>query len=218
MIEGALKGRTFDLDASATSGGNVVFSTSADSTLVGSRIRIRPHWTLGALLPVSSLQSAATEDSADRVMFFDSASGQFQIDWLYAASGVAQWARDGDTSLANDGSRIIPPQAGMLVQLRSTPATLTLLGEVRTIALALPQASGTSLRSTGLATPQLPGALPFTSGSRLRIWSGDADPTMAKYQNYLLNPPSDWVDETTGLDVTQQPLLDAFRAFFLVQP
>jgi hypothetical protein len=218
VLDGTLKGRTFDLDASATSGGNIVLSTSADSTLVGARIRIRPHWTLGALLPVAALQSAATEDSADRVMFFDSASGQFQIDWLYATSGAAQWARDGDTSLANDGSRIIPPQAGMLVQLRSTPATLTLLGEVRTIALALPQASGTSLRSTGLATPQLPGALPFTSGSRLRIWSGDADPTTAKYQNYLLNPPSDWVDETTGLDVTQQPLLEAFRAFFLVQP
>jgi hypothetical protein len=151
-------------------------------------------------------------------MFFDSTSGQFQIDWLHTTAGAAQWVRDGDTSLANDGSRIIPPQAGMLVQLRSTPTTLTLLGEVRTVALALPQTSGTSLRSTGLATPQTPGALPFAPGSRLRLWSGDADPTTATYQNYLLNPQSDWVDESTGLDVTQQPLLDAFRAYFLVQP
>ena len=218
VMDGTLKGRTLDIDASATSGGNIVLTSSADTKLVGTRITIRPHWTLGALLPVGALQPATTEDAADRVMFFDSASGQFQIDWLHTTAGAAQWVRDGDASLANDGSRIIPPQAGMLVQLRTTPTTLTLLGEVRTVALALPQTSGTSLRSTGLATPQTPGALPFTPGSRLRLWSGDADPTVAKYQNYLLNPQSEWVDETTGLDVTQQPLLDAFRAFFLVQP
>ena len=218
VLDGTLKGRTFDLNASATSGGNIMITTSADSSLVGTSIRIRPHWTLGALLPVGALQPAATEDAADRVMFFDSASGQFQIDWLHTTAGAAQWVRDGDASLANDSSRIIPPQAGMLVQLRSTPTTLTLLGEVRTVTLALPQTSGTSLSSTGLATPQTPGALPFTPGSRLRLWSGDADPTTATYQNYLLNPQSDWVDESTGLDVTQQPLLDAFRAFFLVQP
>jgi hypothetical protein len=92
------------------------------------------------------------------------------------------------------------------------------LGEVRTAALALPQTAGTSLLGMGLSTPQSPGAQPFTSGSRLRLWSGDTDPSTAVYQNYLLNPQSQWVDESTGLEVTNLPLLDGFRAFFLVKP
>ncbi|MFZ2276727.1 MAG: SdrD B-like domain-containing protein [Prosthecobacter sp.] len=219
VLNGALTGRTWDLDATVSTSSSISLTTSADSALAGARIRIRPHWTLGALLPVSGLQAAATADTADRLMFFDSASGQFLIDWLQAATnGGAQWVRDGDASLANDAARVIPPQTGMLVQIRSTPATLTFLGEVRSAALALPQTAGTALLGTGLATAKTPGAQPFTIGSRLRLWSGDTDPATAVYQNYLLNPQSQWVDETTGLEVTNLTLLDGFRAFFLVKP
>lgn len=103
------------------------------------------------------------------------------------------------------------------MQIRSTPATLTFLGTVRTTPLALPPASGTRFIGTGLATPLAPGAQPFTSGSRLRRWNGDTDCAAANYQNFLLNPQSQWIDEATGLDVTSQPLLDAFRAYFLVK-
>ncbi len=217
VLSGTLKGRTYEVDAAA-SATTLTLGTGADSALAGARVSLRPHWTLGALLPVTSLQAASTADAADRVMFFDSASGQFQIDWLQATASGAQWVRDGDASLANDAARIIPPQTGMLVQVRSTAATLTLLGEVRTSALALPQTAGTTLRGTGLATAQAPGTLPFATGSRLRLWSGDTDASTAVYQNYLLNPQSQWVDETTGLEVTNLPLLDGFRAFFLVKP
>ncbi|OYW77731.1 MAG: hypothetical protein B7Z37_02850 [Verrucomicrobia bacterium 12-59-8] len=218
VLSGALNGRTMELDATATTTSSIALTTTADSALAGARICIRPHWTLGGLLPASSLQPGEATDAADRVMFFDSASGQFQIDWLHATTGTPQWVRDGDTALADDAARIISPQAGMLVQIRSTPATFTFLGEVRTTALALPQTTGTSLCGTGLAMSQAPGAHPFTPGSRLRLWGGDTDPATAAYQNYLLNPQSQWVDETTGLEVTKLPLLEAFRAFFVVKP
>ena len=220
VLDGALAGTTYNINTTASSGSTLALASSADSSLAGARIAIRPAWALAALVPVGSLQAAATEDAADRILFFDSASGQFQIDWLYSATtgGTPQWVRDGDTSLASDGTRLVPPQSGMLVQVRSTPATLTFVGEVRTTALVLPQTSGTTLIGTGLPLPKAPGALPFTTGSSLRIWSGDADPATAAYQNYLLNAPAEWIDETTGLDVTQQPLLDGFRAFFLVKP
>jgi hypothetical protein len=92
-------------------------------------------------------------------------------------------------------TRVIPPQEGMLVQIRSTPATLTFVGEVRTAPLALPQTAGTHLLGTGLVTPQTPGAQAHAIGSRLRLWSGDTDPASAAYQNYLLNPQSQWIDE-----------------------
>ena len=218
VLDGTLRGRTFDIDTTASSNSTLVLTTTADTALAGARIRVRPHWTLGSLLPVSALQPGASTEAADRVMYFDSSSGQFQINWLHATTGTAQWVRDGDDSLADAATRVIPPQAGMLLQIRSTPATLTFLGEVRSTALALPQSAGTVLRGTGLPTPQVPGAQPFTLGSRLRLWSGDADPATAVYQNYLLDPQSRWVDEATGLDVSSTPLLDGFRAFFLVKP
>ncbi|MDB6003702.1 MAG: hypothetical protein JWR15_689, partial [Prosthecobacter sp.] len=219
VMDGALRGRTFDLDTTAATASSITLATAPESSLASARVRIRPHWTLGALLPVSGLQPATASEEADRLMMFDSATGKFQINWLQATSGGAgQWVRDGDAGLADDAARTLPPQAGMLVQIRSTPATLTFLGEVRTTALALPQTAGTTLGGTGLATPQTPASQPFTTGSRLRLWSGDSDPATAAYQNYLLNAQAQWVDEATGVDVSTQPLLDGFRAFFLVKP
>ena len=150
--------------------------------------------------------------ASHRVLFFDSATNSFQIHWVSATSTTPQWLRDDDTS-----ARLISPQDGLFVQIRSTPATLTFLGTVRSTALALPQSAGTRFIGTGLATPLAPGAQPFTSGSRLRLWNGDTDPAAANYQNFLLNPQSQWIDEATGLDVTSQPLLDAFRAYFWVK-
>ena len=158
------------------------------------------------------MQAAATQDNADRVLFFDSNTNSFLIHWLSAATTEPQWLRDGDAS-----ARVIAPQEGLFLQIRSTPAVVTFLGSVRSTQLALPQSSGTRFIGTGLATPLAPSAQPFSLGSRLRLWNGDADAAAVNYQNYLLNPQSRWIDEDTGLDVTTQPFLDAFRAHFLVK-
>lgn len=45
-----------------------------------------------------------------------------------------------------------------------------------------------------------------------------SNPATAVYQNYLLNAQSQWVDEATGMEVTNLPLLEGFRAFFLLKP
>ena len=204
VLDGPLAGQTFDIDTH--------LNLPSYVALAGVRVAIRPHWTLDTLLPATALQSASAQDDADRVLFFDSATNSFQIHWVSATSTTPQWLRDDDTS-----ARLISPQDGLFVQIRSTPATLTFLGTVRSTALALPQSAGTRFIGTGLATPLAPGAQPFTSGSRLRLWNGDTDPAAANYQNFLLNPQSQWIDEATGLDVTSQPLLDAFRAYFWVK-
>lgn len=204
VLDGPLSGQIFDLDAQ--------LNLPASLALAGVRVAIRPHWTLDSLLPVSALQAAATQDNADRVLFFDSNTNSFQIHWLSAATTEPQWLSDGIAS-----ARIIAPQEGLFVQIRSTPAVVTFLGPVRSTQLALPQSSGTRFIGTGLATPLAPSAQPFSLGSRLRIWNGDADAAAVNYQNYLLNPQSRWIDEATGIDVTTQPLLDAFRAHFLVK-
>jgi protocatechuate 3,4-dioxygenase beta subunit len=215
VLDGALAGRVFDIDTTASTGGALALTTAADSDLVGARLRVRPHHTLGALLPADMLQPGAAAEEADRVMFFDTALNNFQVLWLQAAADTARWT---DAGGATDvSSRVIPPQAGLFVQVRATPVTLTFIGEVRAAPLALPQSAGTHLLGSGLVKAQTPGSRTHTSGSRLRLWSADDGSASAAYHNYLLNPESRWIDEATGLDVTTEPLLDAFRAFFLVK-
>ena len=214
-LDGALAGRTYDI--TSTSGSSITLSGAVDAALLGARISLRPHQTLGTLLPAAVLLASATEEDADRVLFYDSTTNSFQIYWLRAAATGAQWVRAGDASLADASARIIAPQEGMLVQVRSTPVALTLHGEVRSAALAPPQAAGTRLIGTGLSVPLAPGAQSHTVGARIRLWSGDTDPASATYQNYLLNEQSQWIEEATGVDVTTQPILDVFRAYFLVK-
>jgi hypothetical protein len=195
VLDGPLAGQTFDTSSD--------LKLASSAALAGARVVIRPHWTLGELLQAENFQSGDTTEETHRALFFDSATNSFQALALTDETAAA---------------RVIPPQEGLFVQVRGTPATLAFLGEVRTAPLALPQTAGTRLIGTGLATPRSPGSQSHAAGSRLRLWNGDTDPAAAIYQNYLLDPQSRWIDEYTGLDVTSQPLLDAFRAFFLVRP
>jgi hypothetical protein len=89
---------------------------------------------------------------------------------------------------------------------------------VRAAPLALPQSAGTRFIGTGLALPLAPGAQPHTTGSRLRLWSGDADPATAAYHNYPPQRPVP-LDRRDHRHRHHHParLLDAFRAYFFGQ-
>jgi hypothetical protein len=52
-------------------------------------------------------------------------------------------------------------------------------------------------------------------GSKLRLWSGDADPATGTYWNYQLDPAVQWIDARNGQNVSTQKLLQPFRAHFL---
>lgn len=216
VLDGVLAGRVFDIEADASTGSTLMLTAAADAVMKGARICIRPHRTLGALLPAGLLHAAATAEEADRVLLFDSMTGSFEVLWLRAEETGAKWVA-GD-SATDATTRVIGPQEGMFVQLRVAPAAFTFTGEVRSTPLALPMDKGTRLLGSGLALPQAPAVQSLPSGTSLRLWSGDADPSTATYLNYQLTPSSQWTDEATGLDVTGQPLLDAFRAFFFVHP
>jgi hypothetical protein len=194
VLDGTLVGQTFDIGSD--------LKLASVAPVAGARVAIRPHWTLNTLLPASAFQSGSTTEESDRALTFDSATNGFQTHPL----------ADESTAL-----RVVPPQEGLFVQIRSTAVTRAFLGEVRTSPLALPQSAGTRFIGTGLALPLTPGSQPHSAGSRLRLWSGDADPATAAYHNYLLNEQSHWIDESTGTDITTQPALDAFRAHFLVK-
>ncbi|MDP1590392.1 MAG: SdrD B-like domain-containing protein, partial [Prosthecobacter sp.] len=194
VLDGPLAGQTFDIGSD--------LKLASVAAVAGARVAIRPHWTLATLLPASAFEPGSTPEEADRALTFDSATNSFQTHPL------------ADEATA---TRVVPPQEGLFVQIRTTAVTLAFLGEVRAAPLALPQSAGTRFIGTGLALPLAPGSQPHATGSRLRLWSGDADPATAGYHNYLLNDQSRWIDETTGIDVTTQPALDACRAHFLVK-
>jgi protocatechuate 3,4-dioxygenase beta subunit len=194
VLDGPLSGQTFDIGSD--------LKLASVAAVAGARVAIRPHWTLATLLPASAFEHGSTPEEADRALTFDSATNSFQTHPL------------ADEATA---TRVVPPQEGLFVQIRTTDVTLSFLGEVRAAPLALPQSAGTRFIGTGLALPLAPGSQPHTTGSRLRLWSGDADPSTAAYHNYLLNDQSRWIDETTGIDITTQPAFDAFRAYFLVK-
>ncbi|WP_461785603.1 hypothetical protein, partial [Prosthecobacter sp.] len=194
VLDGTLAGQTFDLGSD--------LKLASGAAVAGARVAIRPHWTLSTLLPASAFHSGSTPEESDRALTFDSASNGFQMH---------PFADESTTR------RVLPPQEGLFVQIRSTAVTLAFLGEVRTSPLALPHSAGTRFIGTGLALPLTPGSQPHSVGSRLRLWSGDADPATAAYHNCLLNDQSQWIDESTGADITTQTALDAFRAHFLVK-
>jgi hypothetical protein len=100
----------------------------------------------------------------------------------------------------------------MLLQIRNQASTITLFGELR----LTPETpgSGTQFRGTGSALPQAPSTLEARPGSKLRLWSGDADPATGTYFNYQLDPAAHWIDARTNLDVSAQKLLLPFRAHF----
>lgn len=195
VLDGPLVGRVFDVDAG--------LKLSSSAAISGARVAIRPHHTLASLLPATAFEMGDNEETSDRALSFDSATNSFQTHLL--ASDAA-------------AGRVVAADEGLFVQVRRKPVTLVFSGEVRGQPLALPTNGGTRLLGTGLALPRTPGALGLPSGSRLRLWSGDADPATAAYQNLLLDEASRWIDESNGADLTAEPLLEAFRAFFQVRP
>jgi hypothetical protein len=215
ILTGALTGHTYDLDLSTSRGNALNLLQNAPAGLLGERIALRPHWTLAQLVPASQLQAAESTTLADRALFWDAATQNFQIHWLQAASSGPRWVRQGDSTLRDAGSRLLQPQEGLLLQLRGSPATLFFSGELRTHALPAPAAGSTQFRGTSSLQSQKPATLDLKTGARLRLWSGDRDPASASYQNLQLMPGAQWQDTTTGQDVSEQELLQPFRAQFI---
>jgi hypothetical protein len=146
-------------------------------------------------------------------MFFDTSVNAFRVYWIMNDGTKLQWVREGDATLSDACHRVVRPQEGMLLQIRDQASTITLFGELRLT--PEPAATGTQFRGTGSVLPQPPSSLEVSPGSKLRLWSGDADPATGTYWNYQLDPAAQWIDARTSLNVSTQKLLLPFRAHFL---
>jgi protocatechuate 3,4-dioxygenase beta subunit len=203
--------------------------TTLPSTLSGARIAVRSHYTLSQLMPAYTFTAARSPSSADRIIFF--ANNSFSSHWLTAGTtGAKHWSLNSDATLADTGSRVVPPGEAMLLHVRSASATRVITGTYRTAPLTLKVSAASQFIGTGAIAAQSPGSLRYTTGTgftsgdtsaqadRLRLWQGDATVGATGYMNYFLHSSGHWVQESDAGLVSQDaaPFLQAFRGIFLV--
>ncbi|MCA1963951.1 MAG: hypothetical protein LDL31_08410, partial [Prosthecobacter sp.] len=221
-VEDLVTGRRYEVDTAMSSGTRLAID-SGSMPSVSNRITLRPHWTLEALLPSGLFTAATHADQADRVMIFDPASGNFRT----ASCHADGWTGD------FDGSQIVPPGTGLLVQVRQGSVTHTLTGAVRATPFHMPLLQGPQLVSSGFLKDHSPYSLGLnpdngfitapsaSNAARLRLWRGDLTPGTEGYQGYFLRSSpagSQWVDEAdpAALDQTRAVLIQPGQAFFLL--
>jgi len=212
-MDGQLAGHRFEIDSAASSGNTLVLAGAAQSpaALAGARIAVRPHITLGSLLPASAF---TTED---RLMFFDTAANNFAT---LSHDGTTGWT-DGTTAM---GGRTLAPQEAILVNARGAGATLILTGEVRSIGLVTPLVTGTQLIGSGwpVAVPAPVAGLiagpAAESADRLRLWNGDATTGATGYSNWYLDnatTPGTW--KAQAAEAPGTPQQQPFHGIFIVR-
>ena len=189
-------------------------------SLLGAQLVVRPHWTLGSLLPPARFHATTSPLTADRVLFYE--NGNYSVHWLVNAKAGAKWVRSGDSKLADAGeTRVIRPDEGLLVQCRGVEALVPLVGEVRTHAWVESLSSGSHLVGSGLPYAVSPDARSLTAasglvtGDRLLLWSGDQTPGSNAFTNLTLSATG-WVRDADQAIMSQELLLEPFRASYLV--
>jgi hypothetical protein len=216
VIDGALAGQRFEIDAAASSGNTLVLQAAAASfaALADARIIIRTHHTLGELL------DPAVFTVEDRVLFFDNATNNFTTlnhggdAWLSDALGM--------------NARPFTAHEAALVQVRGSGTVLTFTGEIRSNAFVTPLAAGTQLIASGWPTTT---AMPVTglrsgptteTADRLRLWDGDVSPEASSYTSFYLDSTATqpaWqlqAAPTSSLDVPPSSF-QPFHGLFLIR-
>ncbi|GEP45558.1 putative Ig domain-containing protein [Brevifollis gellanilyticus] len=205
-LEDTASGLTYEVDESSSTATSIHLEGAAPASLP--RAALRVHHTLSDLLPADLF----TTD--DRVLTFDAATNTFLPCTLTAAG----W----ETNL------VLARQSGLLVHLRQTETTLLLTGQV-TVKPSLTPATGTRFLGSVSAVVQSPASLGLipeygfrastrpTSATRLRLWKPDADLSQTGYDSLFLSP-TQWQrqDDATLRNLTNEKLLEPFRAFFLL--
>jgi hypothetical protein len=236
VITGAAVGHRFEVDASASQGSTLALRLDAEASttsqlpadLHGARIHLRAHHSLSSLLPAASLTSAATASQADRALFFDRSTNQFQVTWAQAGS-PASWSSD--TGTAN--RRIVAPGEAFLLHLRQQSLNTVWTGWVRENDFRLKLQAGSQLIGPGYPVAHSPTTFGFASpaftassapseADRFRLWLGDSQPNSTGYRfHFLLSAETPdqaprWVDQTDGTlqDVTALPLFPVGSGLF----
>jgi len=206
-LEDLATGSTHEIDESASTSTRLKLEAGTAAPAL-TRIALRIHHTLGSLLPADLLTAG------DRVLTFDAgANGFTSID--LTSTG---WSSD----------PVLPKNGGVLVHLRSSEATLLFTGQVGQKLVIIPASATRLMGSASVVTESalslgltsennFRAAIDPASATRLRLWKADTDPAQTGYDQLYLSPIM-WLREidTTAQNLTEEKLIEPFRAFFLV--
>jgi hypothetical protein len=193
ILTGAAEGRRFEIDEALTLAGR---GTSASGTtlvldlaspentgapiaalLTGSRVAIRPHWTLASafdpaefLTPPPLSSTAGTPAAFHRLNALNPDGTAYTTYLVTTSTSGPKWRNPADTTAtaaaADLNGKPIRPDEGHILRVASTaPLTFTLLGQVRETAFARPLAATAQLLANPWPMPLTAAARALTSTS-----------------------------------------------------
>ena len=202
IVSGALAGNRLEIDEAQTTAGSVEISAgdalntlgTVPASLVGARVIVRPHWTVGDLFAARNFTPPAAPAHPIACMFLE--NGAFKVMWLYAGTSASRWVWNDDATLADASKRIISPADGLLVHVRGSAVALPVVGQVRSTAFALPLKTGSQMIARDIpwrsrqSLAALTGAdctagTDATSADRIRLWLGDTTLGSTGYDNHF---------------------------------
>jgi uncharacterized repeat protein (TIGR01451 family) len=243
ILTGPHAGHRLELNENATASATAALVLDIDDlrstltgeppdTLVGARLALRQHLTLGDIANRTHFTATNNPATADRILLYNSTTAVFQTYWLFAFGGNPRWVLQGDNTLSNQGALIIEPSRALFIHPRTQPVTITLKGQVREHAFAAPLLKGLSLCATGWpmtlspAGTQMLTSNGFTGSSsagladQIQTWRADSQPDAQGYSGLFLLSLGNFQQWTTIGDGTlanqsNAPFLKAHRAVFM---
>jgi len=195
ITDGPSEGHRFDIDESASSATTLVIDSASkrntlvtpSTNLVGSRLVLRPHWTLNDLFPKNYFVSGANSEQGDRLMFYNPVANTYDIIFLTLVAGQPRWVLEGDATQSDASTRILGPGEGgaFYVHPRNNPLILTIVGIVRSNDYAVRLLVGNNYLGGGWPIDQSPherlmtvangftGARSSSRADQFLIWKGD---------------------------------------------
>lgn len=224
VFSGDNTGHRFEIDEAASTATTIALDAASPrntlpgipATLTGDKVIIRGHFTLNELFPSTQFVATNSPSTADRLMFYDRASGGFKIYWLYANGGSPYWILSGNATLDNEGGRIMDPAEGWFTHPKNAPQEVVWHGMVRANPFACPLSAGPNFIGSGYPMDQSPAMRGMTtaagfSGSndplhadQLLFWKGYfSNQAMAYFNHFLVS--SGALQQWTTLDEASLP-------------
>jgi hypothetical protein len=164
IVSGAAEGRRYEIDEALTiswNGSAIVLDllsplntdVPAATQLVGSRIVVRPHWTLGSAFDPAEFLGGPAFTGADPASQhrLNSLNADGITYTTFAVAGTStgpRWSNTAEAGSADLNNRVIRPDEGHILRVAGTRSlAFTLLGQVRDTAFARPLAATSQLLS-----------------------------------------------------------------------
>lgn len=192
--EGAYAGHRFELREKKSFTGqiwiidlpNKLNTASELPALNGERVSLREHWTLAEAFPTKQFLGSRGAATSDAIQAWEGQS--FVEYWLFRSGSTERWVKSGDSTLSNQGERLVPPGEGFLVRAKAAgvPRTLVGVGMVRDRVFRQPLEAGTQLVSLGfpveatfssnalLSSDGFVGTNAPATSDRVSVWRGDS--------------------------------------------